>query len=109
LEDGHYILSKININSTNMLYRPSEAGTVRDIKTGDSVEDVLLKMPAQNKNLQKWAAQKLYGSDKVGTKNSAVLSYEHTYTIFITSAKFIMQLSFDKDDKIREIDITFNG
>lgn len=106
LVNGQYTLSRIDINNANILYKPSEAGTIRDIKMGDSVIDVLSKIPAQNKKLQKWATQKLYGSDRAGTKNSAVLQYNGTYTIFITSENYMMLLNFDQDDTLWALSIT---
>ena len=36
--------------------------TLRDIRVGDSIESVLSKIPARDRELKRWAEQALYGS-----------------------------------------------
>lgn len=79
----------------------------REIRIGDSIEDVLNKFPGKDKKLREWDYQIIYGPDQ-GGKPRAYLEYinkEECYHFTATTTKQVMRVNFDRENRVRSIEM----
>ena len=80
---------------------------IRDIRIGDSIEDVFGKLPIKDTKLRRWAYQNLYGKDEFGEPR-AFLEYTTvlgTYRIYATTSKYILNINFDKQNNVKMVEL----
>lgn len=77
----------------------------RGIKIGDNVEDVLNKLPGQDKTLRKWAHQMIYGKDEIGSPRAFLefTMYNEAYRFVATTSKQVREITFDRNNQVRLI------
>lgn len=81
----------------------------RKIKVGDDIQDVFIKFPVKNTSLQKWAAQKIYGPQRTGEPHATLrfTTVLGTYDMVFVTEKYSVLIDFDKQNKVRTIDISW--
>lgn len=104
--DGNYYLFDIEISDRCI------DEMFRGVKIGDSIEDIMAKLPSTNTTLQKWSYQALYGPGTYEQgKELAALEYyipAATYRLIIQTANHgTMTLSFDGTDSLNSVVISY--
>lgn len=96
---GRYVLSDLSVDEG------ADLAAFRDIKSGDSIESVLSKLPAQNREWKRQATQTLYGSSGRPENGYAQVKYvDSYYVIEILTQRYRAALTFGSDHTVRYID-----
>lgn len=79
----------------------------REIRMGDSIEEVFLKFPVKDTTLRKWAEQAVYGTQKQGNPRATLMytTVLGTYHICFVTENGVMNVHFDKKNNVKQIDI----
>lgn len=96
---GRYVLSDLSVDEG------ADLAAFRDIKSGDSIESVLSKLPVQNREWKRQATQTLYGSNGRPENGYAQVKYvDSYYVIEILTQRYRAALTFGSDHTVRYID-----
>lgn len=96
---GRYVLSDLSVDEG------ADLAALRDFKSGDSIESVLSKLPAQNREWKRQATQTLYGSSGRPENGYAQVKYvDSYYVIEILTQRYRAALTFGSDHTVRYID-----
>ena len=96
---GRYVLSDFSVDEG------ADLAALRDFKSGDSIESVLSKLPAQNREWKRQATQTLYGSSGRPENGYAQVKYvDSYYVIEILTQRYRAALTFGSDHTVRYID-----
>ena len=96
---GRYVLSDLSVDEG------ADLAAFRDIKSGDSIESVLSKLPVQNREWKRQATQTLYGSSGRPENGYAQVKYvDSYYVIEILTQRYRAALTFGSDHTVRYID-----
>lgn len=96
---GRYVLSDFSVDEG------ADLAALRDFKSGDSIESVLSKLPAQNREWKRQATQTLYGSSGRPENGYAQVKYvDSYYVIEILTQSYRAALTFGSDHTVCYID-----
>lgn len=96
---GRYVLSDFSVDEG------ADLAALRDFKSGDSIESVLSKLPAQNREWKRQATQTLYGFSGRPENGYAQVKYvDSYYVIEILTQRYRAALTFGSDHTVRYID-----